>query len=241
MLRSFWSNGGYCRTAKVKLFIMNRLNFLLAVFVVTIVTLEISSCTKENLNIELNENVNLALNGFNSTGSCLNETEIDSFIYYANAFTNILNSNPNLSLIQDSLQLVFVSSNISFNSFKDYCIWVENTFSIPRDITTKFGYYSNKILPDLQQENLRNHPIADRYYFLIENGCINSNIDFIGFYSNLRKGCGFWSVFGNTVGLAASVAGAVVVETWTLGVGTAAAISLGVSAYSYGSAVTECF
>ena len=48
-------------------------------------------------------------------------------------------------------------------------------------------------------------------------------------------------MFGNTLGLAGSVSGAIMTEVWTLGTGTGLAISLGASAYFYGSAVAECF
>lgn len=225
---------------KLNIYNMNRLKFLLANFVVAIFTLGMYSCTKD----ELKNNVyfdSIQFSEFNSSGTCLDTTEVDSFIYYANVFTNILNSSENRILIKDSLKLFNLAQNSGINSLEEYYNWVHITFGVSRNISEKFALYSNLVLPQLQQENIRNHPIADRYYFLLESGCINSNIQYEDFSDYLRRGCGFWSVFGNTVGLAASVAGAVTTEVWTLGTGTAVAISLGISAYSYGTAIAGCF
>jgi hypothetical protein len=185
----------------------------------------------------------------NIVQNCINENSIDSFIYYANEFTNILNNSENRRLLLDSVVLFSTVENNNINSLNLYYTWIEVTFGIPTITSQKFGYYSNIVLQQLQLENINYHPIADRYFYLIESGCIISSIEFDGFYSSVDYsgaylrggGCGFWSVFGNTIGLAASVAGEVTVETWTLGTGTIMAASLITTGISYGNAIADCF
>ena len=147
-------------------------------------------------------------------------------------------------MLSDSLTLINLANNAGVSSFSEFCSFVSNTFNIPLEIVKNTCKYSAKVMPFLERETVNNHPIADRWYSLIKTHCISTILPQDMFLNDtlqieLRK-CGFWNVFGNCAGLAVSCYGAVTVEVWTLGVGTAAAIGIAWSAYSYYQAIKEC-
>lgn len=200
-----------------------------------------NSCTKEESTIQskISESQIGKPQNISSLSDCLNETVVDSFIYYANEFNNHLNLN--IDLVLDSIRNTQLAYSSNIQSLEAYYIWVANTFQMPKNIVTNFAKYSFLIQSELSKESIRNHPIATRYYELIQSGCLVSNLEFDSFYVEGRaRDCGFWDLFLNTVGFAGSIASAVTVEVWTVGTGTVVAIGLVTTGISYGNAVRKC-
>lgn len=194
--------------------------------------------------LKLNQNPNVPSNVIPLPPNCLNETVVDSFIYYMNEFNNYLLQDTNKTLLSDSLTLINLANNAGVSSFSEFCSFVSNTFNIPLEIVKNTCKYSAKVMPFLERETVNNHPIADRWYSLIKTHCISTILPQDMFLTDtlqieLRK-CGFWNLFWNCASLAGSCASAVLVETWTLGVGTVVAVGLVASGYGYYHAIKDC-
>lgn len=177
--------------------------------------------------------------------NCLNETVVDSFIYYINEFNNYFLQDTNEVILSDSFNLIVLAQNSTISSFSEFCSFISGNFKIPLEIVKGTCIYSAKVLPNLLRENENNHPIAERWYFLIKSGCISTILPHEMFINdtlevNIRKGCSFWELFTSCAGLAASVAGAVTIETVTVGAGTIAAVGVAASGYGYYHAVKKC-
>ena len=208
----------------------------------------ISKTNQFNKSILTNEIETQSLQNFepvNPLPTCLDKTVVDTFIYYANEFTNYLWTEDNMPVLLDSVELINLATNANIASLDEFYYFVSTTFNVPVEVVQGFSIYSAKILPQLVRESEQNHPIASRYYNLIKYDCLISIFPDEMFEGDelsvlIRAKCGFWNLFASCAGLAASAAGAVMVETWTVGVGTVVAVGLVSSAYSYGSAIADC-
>jgi hypothetical protein len=169
---------------------------------------------------------------------CLDESLIDSWIYYFNEFNNYLLADDNLALLSDSLELMSLMENVEFSSPEVIYQFISDIFDIPYDIVIINFQLTSELLPQLKLETLTNHPIATRYYDLIQNNCIYSVWDINGFDS--RKGCSFLDVFTSASALALSIFGAGLVETVTVGTGTFVAATIIISAYQYADQIYDC-
>ena len=140
----------------------------------------------------------------------------------------------------DSIGLVNLITNSNITSTSDFYFFISSTFNIPINVVQGFSIYSVKILPQLERESEKNHPIPTRYYNLIKNDCLTSIFPDEMFTEDelpifLRVRCGFWELFVSCAGLAGSAAGIV-----TTGWSVAGAIGFAASAYGYGSAIADC-
>jgi len=136
--------------------------------------------------------------------SCLDNTVVDSFIYFANEFTNYLMTDENLTNPLDSIQLAELISQQGINTIDEFYQFTSETWNIPLQVVINFSKYSQKVANELSRETPENHPIANRYYSLIKSGCLTSVLSNELFENDmfvisiLRHGCGsFWSVFSS--------------------------------------------
>jgi len=156
--------------------------------------------------VQLNDDSYSAANLENqiSLPLCLDNTVIDTFIYFANEFTNYLMSEENLTNPLDSIQLAELINQQGVNTIEEFYQFTSETWNIPLQVVINFSKYSGIVSKELSRETPINHPIASRYHSLIKSGCLTSILDDELFENDLfviamlRHGCGsFWSVFSS--------------------------------------------
>ena len=174
--------------------------------------------------------------------NCLEETVIDSFIFYFNEFNNYLLQEDNITYLcnLDSIEILNLVVNASIEDLEDFYLFYSNTFDIPFKIVENAFIYSAKIQKELEKETELHHPIADRWHLLIKNGCLNSVYPPDIFDADqlsviLRHKCSFWGLFTSCAGLALWCASVVVTGPTVIGVAGSV-----VSAVSYGMAIADC-
>lgn len=146
----------------------------------------------------------------NTLPSCLDNNTIDSFIYYANEFTNYLMTQQNIFNLYDSIQLVEKANSYNLTNVDEFYNFVSNTWHIPKQTVINFAKYSIKVKSFLDKENEYHHPIASKWYNAIRSNCLQSNLAPDLFledsFSTLRVRCTFWGVFSHCALAAGSTA-----------------------------------